>query len=305
MPEVSDEYVDHFTELAEDLSLKKGFKPPVRIDPHHSWNTTMNEKQRSLVTGLYIDSNPEDRTPFEGQHGLPPRNEMNQLKNDAGQGVVIKHPDVFQGYDHDPAEASSAYYQMANDFFKLGDHVPVTNHFNHTSVNKDHKNIQAQELIEGAHTPYSMEWADTLKRSRDDGSAHKLAIMDMILGGDQDRHYGNMLGKDGKIINIDNDDAMRYDGAPTHPSHFNDFQDVEGNIEQGVGNDLMHVDAVNWLSGLDPRQFLKSFVRSGMDKSKALTASQRLNVLQSQGNGKTLYQMHDMINGKKKGRLEK
>ena len=296
MPEVSDEYIDHFTELAEEISLKKGVKPPTRIGSHHSWNVRMNDDQRRLIEGLYLD----DAKPFGGL-GDQSDPETKRLKNDDGQDVVVQTTSAFDDSDHDPAKAASAYYKLASDYFGLGDHVPVTNYFSHSSMGDTHQNMQAMEYQTGSHTPYDSTWASTVKNGRNDGSAHKLAIMDMILGGDQDRHYGSMLSRHGKIINIDNGSALEYNGnTADYPSHFEDFQDVLGQVEEGMGGDLMHIDAVTWLSRLNARDLVTQMNHAGIDKSKIKEALSRLKLIQSQASGKSLGQLHDLIYPKRK-----
>ena len=290
MPEVSEEYLDHFTELAEELSLKKGIRPSLRIDPHHSWNINMNEKQRGLIRGLYMDT----AKPYHGDEHNDPRNEIQQLKNDNGDRVLIKHPTEYIG-DHDPAVSSAAFYKIANDYFGMGDHVPVTNHFRHSSVNAEGRDLQAMQFVEGAHTPYDAEWKNTMKTSRESGSGHKLALMSMIMDSDNDRHYGNMLGKNGKIVLIDNDDSFRYNGSTSaYPTYYHDFQDADGEVEQGIGKDIMHIDAVKWLSELDPRALVKHILRAGINKEKIPEAVARLHRLQA-SSGQTIYKMHDLI----------
>lgn len=297
MPEVSDEYVDHFVDVAKEISLKKGEKPAVRIGPHHSWNANQSDKQRRLIDGLYVDGN----QPFTGhlKNGMETSNKMSLHRNDAGADVIIKHPTQYEGTGHDPAVAASAYHKVADGFFGLGDHVPVTNHFSHSSVGKPGENTQAQEFIKDAHTPFDASWGKTLKSARDDGSAHKLAIADMIMGGDTDRHAHNMLGKNGKLINIDNDDAFKYDSKTSWaPDHFNDFDDNMGGRQPGIGKDMMHIDAVQWLSKLDPKAMVISLMDAGVPKAKIPEAVRRLKVLQAGAPGKTMNDIHNLINGK-------
>ncbi|RLF66858.1 MAG: hypothetical protein DRN30_01365, partial [Thermoplasmata archaeon] len=181
------------------------------------------------------------------------------------------------------------------------DHVPVTNYFSHSSQGSTHENIQAMEYQEGSHTPYDSSWGATVKNGRNDGSAHKLAVMDMILDGDHDRHYGSMLGRNGKIVNIDNDDSLKYDGdTAVYPSHFEDFQNGLGQVEEGMGGDLMHINAVQWLAQLNSRDLIAQMNHAGVDKDKIKEALKRLKVIQSQVSGKSLSQLHDLIYPKRK-----
>jgi len=287
MPEVSEEYVDHFTELASDLTLKKGMVPPVRVEPYHSWNINMDHKQRELLSGIYVD---------RGSESASEKTNL-EYKNDAGQKSTLRFPSPDR---NKTAENASAYYGLASNFFGMGDHVPVTNHFNHISISKNPNPISVQEVTEGAHTPYSSEWSKTLQQGKNDGTVHKLAVMDMILGADSDRHSGNMIGKEGKVINIDNSSALSYVKSTHYPTHFDDFQGEDGYVEDGVGKDMMHIDAIRWLSELEPKKMAEYFLKSEVDKPKVLEAVRRLKVLQAQSSGKSIYQLYDMLNKIKK-----
>lgn len=291
MPELSDEYIDHFTEVAEDISLKKG-QPALRIGSHHSWNKGMNAEQRRLVEGIYLDN----VKPFKGHEKASKY--VDNYKNDAGQLILLKPEVKYDDSDHSPAVASAAYYKLASDYFGMADHVPVTNHISHSRL--PGQNTQVFERMDGVHTPYDMEWGETLKRGREDGTAHKMAIMDMILGGDSNRNYSNMLGKQGRIIHIDNDDSFRYDKhSQEYPDHFHDVVNpLAGKTEDGLGKDLLHIDAAHWLAGFDARDFIKHLGEAGINKDKAARAVKLLMVLQQEASGKTLFQIHDLLHPK-------
>ncbi len=298
LPEVSDDYVDHFTELAGELSLKKAAaKNMIRIDPHHSWNTSMDDDQRKLITGLHMDRNAEQFEGIEMDDNVPhpSRTPILRLVNDSDSEVLVKHPWPYED-GHDPAMAGSNYYQLASNYFRLKDNVPVTNHFTHSSLNSKGRNLQAQAYVRGAHTPYHSEWLNTLTTAQNDGSAHKMALMDMILDGDTDRHTGNIIGKDGKIMYIDNGDSLRYTKPATdYPTHYN-----HPPTNFGIGSDLPHIDAIRWLSDLDPKRLVIQMLGLGIDKDKVKEAVRRLRVLQkSVKRNSNLFQLHDTIHPKK------
>jgi len=105
-----------------------------------------------------------------------------------------------------------------------------------------------------------------------------------------------MVGKDGKIINIDNDDALMYTPQQAeYPGHFNDITNEVGESVEGIGKDLMHIDAINWLSTLDPRELASQMMLTGIDKNKTKEAVRRLRVLQSLASGTNLFGLHDAI----------
>jgi len=292
LPEVSDDYLDHFTELAEEISLKKGQPKPTRIDPHHSWNKNMNDKQRELVTGIYHN---HDTALYEGNESKP-TSHMTKFKNDAGQNVLIKQP---MPHSKNAAVNSSNYYQLANDFFGMGDHVAVHNHINHPEISRSPDPIGIQEHIDGAQTPFHSSWSNVMDQSRSDGSLHKLAIMDMITAGASDRHMGNVLSKDGKIMHIDNDEAFNYGPYGKKPAFYmNHQQDEDGYVEEGIGDDVTHIDAVKWLNDLDPKKLIDTMLKQGQGKEKASFAAKRLLKLkQMSAAGSTLMDMHKAVAG--------
>lgn len=279
LPEVSDEYVDHFTEVAEDIDLKKGEEEPVRISPWHSDNVGADHRQRELIRGIYMDK------PMESKTNRGMKNKT-WHQNDAGNTVMVKHPHPLHDYGPTAKNATN-YYELAQDYFGMGDHVPATAQFVHPKLGD--VPYQAQEWLEGAHTGLDDEFDNTLKRARSDGSLHKLALMDMVMGSTSDRHLGNMLGKDGKVIHIDNDEAFSYGGAGTYTPHY-----FRG--DNGIEADHAHVDAVKWLNQLDPKELATRMLKMGMDKKTAQYAVRRLRLLQeSAGAGKNFKEMHDLV----------
>lgn len=224
LPEVSDEYVDHFTRLAEDLTLKKGGKPLMRISAKHSMHLDPTEKHNSLIEGLYLDSDGAD-------HNM---NRHVVAKNDSGQEVYVKKPIQATGSDQCPYHKASAYSDLADSVFGMGDHVPVTNHFVHPQ--QSNAVMSAHEVPQGARSlmEQSMRESDHVKAAHDDGTLHKLAIMDAILGHGH-RHGGNtVIDKDGKVMHIDNEGAFQYD-TPTMPTYLHDLQMPDA-IEKADGN---------------------------------------------------------------------
>lgn len=295
LPEVSEDYIDHFEQIAQELSLKKNNPSLIRIDSGHSYNKNMNEDQKKLVTGLYHDPN---ATFDEGN-----RNPMFKLKNDAGSDVLIKKPAPEYEYGkHDPSHAATDYYHLAKNFFGLGDHVPVTNHFDHPAIHSGTNSIQAQEFLPEAKSMYHPEGLNALMSARENGDLHKLGIMDTITGGGQDRHMGNVLFNKGKVIHIDNDDAFEYNPNFNMPSDY--FSHVfpsgmgDGSVP-GIGNDTIHKDASTWLQDLDPKKMIQQMKKQDMDDSTIKEATRRLLLVKKHAaSGATLRQIHDLSSQK-------
>lgn len=293
LPEVSEDYIDHFEQIAQELSLKKNTKPLLRIDPGHSYNKNMDDSQKKLITGLYHDPS---STFDEGN-----RNPMFKLKNDAGADVLVKKPAPEYEYGkHDPSHAATDYYHLAKNFFGMGDHVPVTNHFDHPDIHGGSNSIQAQEFMPNAKSMYHPEGAKALMAARENGDLHKLGIIDMITAGGQDRHMGNILFNKGKVVHIDNDDAFDYGPMSKMTSaYFNDVDQGDGSKQEGIGKDTIHKDANTWLQGLDPKNLIQHMKKQDMDTSTIKEATRRLLMIkQHAASGATMQQMNDAVSQK-------
>lgn len=292
LPDVSDDYIDHFEQIAQELSLKKSMKPLVRIDASHSSNKNASDEQKKLLTGLYHDTSSEYGKGLDNE----PRHKMYKLKNDAGSDVLLKVPGDDDYGGGSPSVNATDYYHMAKNFFGMGDHVPVTNHFNHQSLGSDSA-VQAQEFKPNAKTLWHPESDKVLLGSRENGDSHKLAIMDMIANADNDRHPGNYLTDANKLIHIDNDDAFGYRSSTTiNPSTYNDMQNETG-VVPGIGKDTIHKDANTWLQTLDPKAMMQHMKQQGMNKEKIKEATRRLLTLkQLAQSGTSFNDMRKLVN---------
>lgn len=273
MPEVSDEYVDHFVELARDLALKKGVNPNlVRIGAEHAIHGT-DEDQAKLVEGLYWD---------ESKYHDPGHQEMGskvfKLQNDAGHPVFAKidwsaEPEAQNEHEHSQPHKAPAYYKLAKDYFNMGQHVPVSVAIKHPKVAKGMP-IQVQSFLKDMKTPYThnKDWRELATKSRQDGSLHKLALMDMVMG-NRDRHPGNIVMHDNRIYHVDNDQSFENSGdAP--------FYATASAERGGVARDLLHQDASKWLQSLDPKKLVSMASAHGIIKPEIEGMVKRLRLLQ-------------------------
>lgn len=282
LPEVSDDYVDHFTKLAEELSLKKSGDPLrlARVSADHSLNPNDTDEQKKLIEGIYYDKAHD----FDPGHPEFTR-VLRRAKNDNGDEVFLKYnPYIEHGQDHKNA---TMYHTLADKFFGMGEHVPTTTYFQHPEINQG-KPVQAMKMVQDAESPLtdSDRFKQALAEGRENGSAHKLALMDMITG-QTDRHHGNVLvDKGGRLIHIDNDDAFGSHQVPSHPN----------DIYEEMGNDSLHVDAGKWLSGLDAKKLGQHMIEHDMAPEKIKQAVTNLKVLQHMGpRGASFAQMRKAI----------
>ena len=309
MPEVSDEYVEHFVDVAQDISLKKAEGTGLqqaqelhRVDKHHSFNKNASPEQDNLLTGLYLDPSKK----FEGLDKGFTGGEKLQLQNDAGQQVLVKTPSNMVDLRHDASLAGTDYYHLADKFFGLGKHVPVTNHFDHPTLGSDHPHsTQAMEIKEGAISSWSPAAEPHLAKARDNGTLHKLAIMDTITNGHTDRHSGNfIISAEGDIQHIDNDDAFQYNAPYNAPADYMMNNAGIGPIGGATNpplNDFIHPNASIWLKNLDPKHMAVTMKKQDMDDDVIKQAVTRLKLTQQAAASGTITmkQLHEITTGKK------
>jgi hypothetical protein len=273
LPEVSDEYIDTFTDLAEDLALKKGL-PKVelkRIGKEHG-HFMHDEDQNQLIDGLYLHASQEPAKEFEPKH-TNFSNPIYDLQNDAGQRVLVKKPKIgasHEGFDFgDEAHNATSYHRLAKDYFGLGKFVPTTAMFSHPNLKEG--NYSAMKHISNARTPLEMR-NDDIEKALDkhfkSGDLHKLILMDHILG-HMDRHNGNLLiNKHGDIHHIDNDLSLQPDEmSPTDGFYYRDTD---------YTNHKLHPEAKNWLNSLDATKMAEQMLKLGVEKGTIKSAIKRL-----------------------------
>jgi hypothetical protein len=128
----------------------------------------------------------------------------------------VKNPGFFNSFYHDPnfssAHREAAYQRVADSIFGLGQYVPRTTVFRHPLTNEP---WSAMEFIKGARRVHDHE--SQLKRPRENGDLHKLAIMNMILG-NNDRHDTNyMVDSAGQLKLIDHGITFDYSHVGQNP----------------------------------------------------------------------------------------
>lgn len=296
MPEVDDKYIDHFTELTDEIHLKKGETPLIRIDSSHSPNKNQDIDQQNLINGIHWDHMID--VPNQGG-----KNHVIKLQNDNGGHVIVKYPyksDRGSGFEN--AQNSTIYHDMAKNFFGLGDNVPTTTYFNHPEHNKamgdfndkmkgkysedkpfhnpNGKLFSAMAFQDNASTIYDpklgvftgdMTPGSVLDQNHKNGTMEKLMMLDYLMGHTDRAMVNTLASNDGKMIHIDNDEALEYDEPASHPyiEHF------------GLEGQSMHPEASKWLNSLDPSEMSKHMKYHGADFDHTEMATDRLNMLKA------------------------
>lgn len=282
LPEVDDKYIEHFTDLTNEIHLKKGESPLIRISKDNSTNKTQDVDQQNLVDGMHWDH--LVNVPSEGS-----KNQIMKLQNDSGEHVIVKYPYKNKTSGLESAKASTMYHDMAKNFFGMGQHVPTTNHFRHPDhkTAMDNFNPKEQEFHkpdgdlfsamafqDGAVTPFDSHTdisSSIGPEHQNNGTIDKMMAMDYLMG-HTDRTLSNMMiSKNGTPLHIDNDEAFEYDEIAPH-SYLDDFN---------LGDQSIHPEAANWLNSLNPQEMVDHMRYHGADHIHTSVATDRLNMLKA------------------------
>lgn len=269
LPEVADDYIDHFTHVAEDISLKKGLPTKMsRVGASHSMHPFNDEDQNKLIEGIYLN---------KVSAGHEVKSHIKQGINDAGQSVMLKKQ-MNKSLGESPKHAT-VYHDIAKKIFGMGAHVPTTTHVQHPDLFEGEP-TQAMEFHKDYSSPFINPegYTKAIKAGRQNGDAHKLALMDHILGHD-DRHVGNiMVDSNGKLVHIDNDSAFTY--SPQASVHNAYAEDAGVSGWEGAQNDNLHIDALKWLNGLDAKTLGREMVKHDMNPEQIKQGVGRLKAAQ-------------------------
>jgi hypothetical protein len=292
LPEIGDKYVEHFTDLAEDLMLKKSMQnPAVRLSSKHG-HTPLHPEQNELIEGLQVTQDLDKMPVFKPKHDLY-GSAIYKGKNDKGQTVLIKSPEKDKPEDlHNFAQKASMYHGIAKSVFGLGDNVPETAAFKHESLKNSNKHhgdwFQAIEHKKDTKTPLEDQKGYNAVIATPEGQdkLSKLLIMDHILGG-RDRHAGNILfDKKGELHLIDNDRSFDHYDSDFLPSETHE----EIMPENGF---LISDDTANWIKKVDPKILLKTMLDHGIHHDTAKKSILKLKAYQKMA--KKGYNIKDLI----------
>lgn len=286
LQDIPERYVDHFADVVEEIGLRKGIKPPMRISSAHAigGHTPLSASQSGLLDGLYMDKTRKAHA-YTPEHLGSWHNPLFKVKNDAGQSVLAKPSrERLTAYGkNQTAHTATAYHNLAHNFFDMGKHVPTTTHFSHPEYGAH----QAMEFVVGAKTPFDATKGDeAIQNARSNGDLHKLFLMDMITGSHGDRHLGNVLVHPfGHLMHIDNDHAFEHES-----------DEESGEYLEHAGGDNLHVDAHKWLMGLSPKKLAFEMKANNLHPAAIQHSVNALTKLQHPSNhGNTLQQMHDLL----------
>ena len=262
LPEVSDEYVNYFTNVAHDISLKKSDPGKTRL---------------SLTNSLHpLPIGTEDV--LEGVHVMPtdlPQNYnrvfSRPLMNDKGEDVVIRAPST--------VDPSPLYYSGIAKLLGLGGNVPAISRFSHPTLPATSNGLEAVAVPANAKPAFGSDLVAAIGRGKETGLAHKLYALDLITN--TPRTAANIITSGNNLYNVDN-----YPG--TEPA-FNVY-------EKHLAADRFHPEAKDWIKGADPAKLARYLAQLEIDPQLIKQMIYRLRVLQHGAvNDKTFKEILDDI----------
>jgi len=272
MPEVSDEFLHHFDNISQDYTLKKNSAFTLhRVSSKDHKHGNPSDGQARLLEGLYLDPKKPVGITQDFAFGT----------NDAGDDVHVKS---IAG-DH---KNCCDYSTLASEIFGL-DNVPATA----TIANPHDQTGQAPSLlVQKWNTDLSSPltnratFMQDAQKAKEDGSLHKLAMLDMVLGASRDSaRYGF---KAGKPVFFDNNNSFKYEPSESH------YHGI-------IGNDTPHIDAAAWISKIDPKKLLGKMSELGRSLPEMKESAFRLKAIQKMANGGISFSaMNGKLNGKAK-----
>jgi|GEM_PF-3056647 len=245
LPEISDEYVDHFEKLVEEVSLEKK-------EPFNGFQLSPNPNadffQASLVEGIDLGCM------------LKCSGRVMTTTSDVCQKVVLRLPS-----SDNPMGAYQAtrYYELSKLFFDMDGFVVPTNFL---SLSGHSSKIEVLDYSGEVFHVGNPAFESAINRAREDGLLHKIALMD-IISGINGRSWMEFILKDGRLMTSDNDQAFRYEEYSSP-----EFLKV-------IGDDHLDLRAIAWITGLESELLVECMTRLAFDRDVIRSAVKRLETL--------------------------
>jgi hypothetical protein len=253
LPELGEKFKDHFAELMSEIKLTKSRISGDTVNFRHTLaHLPHSKEQRMLIAG--IRANPKDSS------------DPHRTKNSMDFKVIIHRG--FNSED-DPmfsSERAVIYYNLAKNYFELGEYVPVTSaYLNPTDRHIHHACLFIPKLISGTHQKYIQHYDTAIKHIANTPILQKLAVMDYILG-NNNRHIENLMIDPihMKPYFVGNHHAFN---SPETPEYWHLLPDPDLTIMQ---------ETRNWVSDLDEQILALHLRNNAVPKSKSAEVLARL-----------------------------
>jgi hypothetical protein len=181
MPQLTDTFVDHFTQAAQEMIKKSEVLDPQNIVP---FSPIISDEQQQLIAGLAFD----DKTnPFE--------------INAAGQKVILRK--------ENNGGKQAAYSFLMSRYFGLGEFFPLTNHFTYQGKTGEVE-FTAELIVENSIIQPKEQFHTSIGQMKMDGTLYKLQLADLILGKFSPRSNMSLLFAEGQPICTYTNDIFEY-----------------------------------------------------------------------------------------------
>lgn len=279
---IVDQSPSHFTAVPEDGGEHYSPNDMIRL-PRENKGQTYNIYEypehvgEPSVTNADTHSvgdfnhHPETRELAHGFDVLGPREAQGFHSLNAKTNYWGKHPSggrVFVKQDPRPdlhlvekVTNEGLYHNLAKDYFGLGEHVSPTAVVYHPHSGREMAIIKH---IEGEHYEERPEQNRVLAENEQNGSSHKLALMNLINGNADRHHFNYLIGSDRKIHLIDHGLAFNYNAGKHMPAYVRN------------SHAPIHPEAEAWLHSLKPEGLEMQMRRHGVDNNVVRQAVGRL-----------------------------
>jgi hypothetical protein len=187
LPEVSDEYIEHFADLAETLALKKS---TTRIDQRHAVGKTDNI-QKEILSGIHLSTHPKlSRVIREG---------VTRHITDSGHHVILS-PKSSTGHSQE------LYYNILRDL-GFSDYAAPAKEVSHENLNGGYPTIVQQVPKNPINYWQSIHGANLAFKNQE----NIIKTLDYILGVKRPRH--SMVLSDGRQVKAIDTNSMFNDSV--------------------------------------------------------------------------------------------
>lgn len=258
LPEVSDNYIDHFANMAEEYTLKKAVNHMEHCD-----NSNASMTQDNLITGINVFTH-------EGQ-------ERFFATNYAGKPVLVVC------CNEDQAKRATKFYEFVSTIFpKYSVCVPLTNYLKHTSLAYECAYVQLLPDDHAKNTVMNPKYYQDFRK--DSWVLHGFALIDLITGAYQDRTELDTLCGQPPLF-LGNTQAFYYDNFGGKPFYL-----------KLIGNEMLHLEAVQLLNSIDAVDLaVYGRYALGLNPGEIRTMVNIIDRLKTEYHGKTITQLFNII----------
>ena len=283
LPDVSDDYLEHFEQVANDIKLKKTEGVTAHL---------LNPNASFLQDSLAIASS--EAVPFIAAN----KDVLNKFKTIPGKKgkFLFKHPVhgtvMLKVADSDDKkqkfEDAVKYHEILKNFFMIPDASPNTTFIKHPLLLN---NIVLSSDCNNHSHAGSEDFQQALQKSRQTGKLQQIAMADLILG-HPPRTWLDISGNGGEITHINNGPLFQYHKTSANPSDY--YYD---NDHSGLGDDMCIPPVKDWLNQLDSHNLYVYLIdKAAASIHDANQAKKRLEYLKKQCHGKTFFKIFKELN---------